>query len=450
MALKEELRDELLEHKAFMNYIGFSNYIAATWWEIIRNWGATFIVNFDGTDYKVVPPELPAVEKEKVFSNERISDLGRVKILVLQYFKNSVPELFRGISVQRGGMTILRLPVSAEETIKNKIYGYCTFDEDLELELKKVELPNHFGFGSKRAWNHTKEYIKRKTDEFVQEISPIKKREIALPQDLVDRAVRIVNDLVRQYAPELAGELIRSGGQGVTKGGGKKREVPPIRIDIFWGNTRKLEYDGSLITECELVNDTDTATKLQLKIEIRHEEGYLKLNPRYAITLDSNKREKINIPLVDFQESIDKAGEYKATAALENEDGKEIHRRSFTFYLHEEPPAPKGKVFLSTMRFLYGKGKPFERRKQLPLTDKGILYITFDHPDFTHVREIAYSKKAQKQELFLYTIKCGIDEAVQKLLEFRYNEGQLDTDEIRVIKDKCDAMYYDAVLSPIA
>ena len=68
--------------------------------------------------------------------------------------------------MQRGGMTIVRLPVPAEETIKNKIYGYCTFDEDLELELKRVEFPNHFGFMSKKAWNHTKEYIRRKIYNF--------------------------------------------------------------------------------------------------------------------------------------------------------------------------------------------------------------------------------------------------------------------------------------------
>jgi hypothetical protein len=303
---------------------------------------------------------------------------------------------------------------------------------------------------NKKAWNHAKEYIRRKSDAFVQEISPIKKKEITLPQDLIERAVRIVNDLVRQYAPELAGEVIRSGGHGKTEGDGKKREVPKIRIDTFWGSARKLEYDESLITNCELVNDTDNAAKLQLEMEIRHEEDTRKFNAKYAIDLDGNKKERIDIPLVDFQENIDKPGEYKATAILTNGAGIEPHKRSFTFYLHEEPPPPRGRVFLNTMRFLYGKGKPFERRRQLPLTDKGVLYIVFDHADFTHVRELAGSKKAQKHEVFLYAIKCGIDEAIQKLLEFRYNEGQLDTDEISVIKDTCDAMYYDAVLTPTA
>jgi len=444
MDLKPELRDELLDYKAFMNFI------AATWWEIIRNWGATFIVNFDGADHKVGLPELPVAEKERVFPNEKISNLGRVKKLVLRYCKNEVPELFRGIAVQRGGMTILRLPVSAEETIKNKIYGYCTFDEDLELELKKVEFPNHFGFRNKRAWNHTKEYIRRRSDEFVQEISPVKKKEITLPQDLIARAVLIVNNLVREYAPELAAEVTGpSGGNKPVEKPYGKRTIPDIRIDTFRGNDRKLEYDESLITECELVNDTEHEAKILLQIEIKHEEGDLKFNVKYTIKLDENARKRIDIPLVDFQEGVDKPGEYNATAVLGDGEGT-LHRRSFTFYLHEEPPPPRGRVFLSTMAFTYGKGTPLERKKHLPVTEKGLLRIIYDHPDFIHVRELTGSRKARMHEIFLYAIKCGVDEAVQKLLEFRYNEGQLDVDEIRVIKHKCDAMYYDAVLSPIA
>jgi hypothetical protein len=39
MDVKKELSEELLDKKTFVNYI------AATWWEIIRNWDATFTVN---------------------------------------------------------------------------------------------------------------------------------------------------------------------------------------------------------------------------------------------------------------------------------------------------------------------------------------------------------------------------------------------------------------------
>ena len=446
MNVKEELKEELLNYKAFMNYI------AATWWEIIRDYNATFIVNFDGTERQVALAKLPAVKKEKKIHTEKVGNLGRIKNLELYYCEDEVPELLRGVAVQRGGMTIFRLPVIADESIKNKIYGYCNFDKDLESELKKVEFPNHFGFRNKRAWNHTKEYIRRKLDDFVQEVSPIRKKEITLSQDLIATAVRIINDLVREYAPELAGEVTHRGGSGEkdVKSPYGPREVPKIRIDTFRGNARKLEYDESLITECELVNDTANEAKVPLQIEIKHEEGSLKLNPKYAITLDANARKKIDIPLVDFQEDIDKPGEYKATAVLENGEGKELHKRSFTFYLHEEPPSPMGKVFLNTMGFLRGKDKPYERQKQLPLTDKWVLYINFDHPDFAHARQQARSSKARNQEIVLYSVKCGIDEAVQKLLELRYNEGQLDVDEMRGIKNKCDAMYHDAVLKSVA
>jgi len=446
MDLKPDLRDELLDYKEFMNHI------AKTWWEIIRNWNATFIVNFDGIERTVDLPQLPAVEKEKAFTNEKISDLGRIKKLALHYCKNEVPTQLRGVAVQRGGMTILRLPVSADEAIKNRIYGYCTFDEDLELELKRVEFPNHFGFASKRAWNHVKEYVRRKSDEFVQEISPVRKREVGLSQDLVEQAVRIVNDLVKEYAPELASDATGSGGKqpDPNKPRPPKPPPPPIRIDVFRGNARKLEYDESLITECELINDTADEARVLLQMEIRNEEDNLKFNPKYTLQLAHNSRKGIDIPLVDFQENIDKPGEYKGTAVLANAKGEEIHRRSFTFYLHEEPPPPKGKVFLSKIGFLLGKGKPYERQKQLQLTDKGVLYVNFDHPDLVHVREQARSSKARNHEIVLYSVKCGIDEAVQKLLELRYNEGQLDGDEIREIKRKCDAMYYDAVLISVA
>jgi len=371
MDIKKELLEELLDYKTFINYI------AATWWEIIRNRNVTFIVNFDGIDRQVELPKLPSVKKEKVFPGDKIGDLGKIRNLRLYYCEDEVPDLWKGIAVQRGGMTILRVPVAAEESIKNKIHGYCNFDDDLELELKKEEFPNHFGFSNKRAWNHVKEYIRSKSDAFVQEISPIRKREVTVSQDLVDQAVRIVNDLVREYAPEVVAEITRP------KGRGKKdvenpigpRPIVPIRIDAFRGNARKLEYDGALVTECELVNDTVDEAELLLLIVIEHEGGYSKSNNKYKILMEHNRTRRIDIPVEDFKENRDEAGEYTATAVLRTKEGEELHRRSFTFYLHEDPPPPKGKVFLGTMVFSKGWGTPLEKKKQLPVTEKGALRI---------------------------------------------------------------------------
>jgi len=440
MNVKKELLDELLDYKTFMRYI------SATWWEIIRNWGSEFIVNFDGVDRKVELPEYPQVRKERKYQNDKIRDLGRVRNYILRHCEEEVPEYLRGVAVQRGGMTILRLSVSADESIKNRIYGYCDFDDAMEAELKRVENPNHFGFSNKRAWNYTREYLRRKLDDFIQEISP-KKRTVEIDQDLINEAVKMINNLINEYAPELTPEVTGLGGVRPPKP--PKLPVPPlpIRIDVFRGNSKKLDYDETLIIDCELVNETAHDVELSLGIEIKHVSRTVKHNSKYKMTVESSSRKKVDLPLIDFIEGKDVPGEYKATALLKSMDDSNVEQtKSFTFYLHEEPPE-KGKAFLRHIRFLPGKNKPFERQKQLPITDKGVLYIVWDHPDFLHARNRAGSrKKAICQEILIYSVKCGIDAAVQKLFELKNNENQLDIDEIRRIKNRCDEMYYDAVV----
>jgi len=115
MNIKPEFKDELLDCRSFMRFI------VSTWWEIIRNDNATFIVNFDGVDRQVTLLDLPEIVKDKHFENERIKEIGKIRNLVLQYCKDEIPEEFRGLAIQRGGMTILRLPISAEESIKNSV-----------------------------------------------------------------------------------------------------------------------------------------------------------------------------------------------------------------------------------------------------------------------------------------------------------------------------------------
>ena len=138
--------------------------------------------------------------------------------------------------------------------------------------------------------------------------------------------MRIVNDLVREYAPELATEAIGTKGKVQMP----RRSLtflpnhpPIIRIDSFRGNERKLEYDESLITGCELVNDTTDDANVQLQIDMRHEEGTFKIQSQNIIsTRPLILRKEIDIPLVDFEENTDKPGEYIATAILADSEGK--------------------------------------------------------------------------------------------------------------------------------
>jgi len=445
MDIKKELLEELLDHRTFMKYI------AATWWETIRNWNLVFIVNFDGVDRQVTLPELPRAKKSKQFTNARINNMGKIRNLVLYYCEDEVPMEWRGIAVQRGRMSVLRLPIVAEESIKNKIYGYCNFDDSLQMELKKCEFPNHFGFRSKKAWNHVREYIRHKVNDFLLEITPRKKK-IEIAADILEKAVKLVNNLVGEYAPELL--------SGPSHPPIDVPPPPPLRIGIFRPNQRKFEYNETLLIDCEVVNETEKNRNFLLGVVIKRKGGAEKYKSRYNIDITAKTRKKIDIPLIDFDESNDKAGEYWAKAILIDPDTEEkIDKRGFTFYLHEEPPVlppgpGKGRAFMSYFRFLRGK-KPdgtmhyFAKWKNLPITDKGIIWVVGDHPDFIRVRELAVSKRARNKENLLYCAKCGIDEAFRKLLELRYADNRLDPDEIKRIKNICDEMIYEGVLRAV-
>lgn len=439
MDIKKELIEDLL------NYNEFMKYIASTWWEIIRDFGATFIVDFNGVERKVSSPEFPKVIKEMFLESEKIKTFGKIKTLKLFYCDGVIPDHFRGVSIQRGGMTIIKLSVNAEDSIKSKIYGYCNFDDELESELKKVEQPNHFGFTNKRVWNHTKDYIIRKIEEFVQEITP-KKQKIEIEERALNEAAKIVNDLFAQYAPEIAERprgIIPTHRQKTDR---LPKEKPLIRIDVFRGNGKKFEYNESLKTECEIVNETDSKKDLYFYLEIRHKSGDMKHKAKYSIVINSSERYSLNIPLIDFDEKKDKKGEYKVEGVLKDSKGnEEFHKRSFTFYIEEEPP-PIGKAFMAKFEIIAtGKKLFFERWRNLPINDKGIIRVIWDHPDFVHVREKTSSKKNKKIEIFLYLIKIGIDEGIKELTVFKHNEDILDLEVIKHMYSIRDEMYFDAV-----
>jgi hypothetical protein len=438
MNVKKELLEDLL------NYNEFIKYIVSTWWEIMRNYEATFIVDFNGVERKVSLPEFPKVVKENHFEGVRIKDFGKIKNLRLFYCNNKVPEHFNGIAIQRGGMTIIRLSVKAEDSIKAKIYGYCNFDEKLESELKKVEQPNHFGFTNKREWNHTKEYIIGKVDEFVQEITP-KKQKVMIEDKFLNEAAKIVNELFAQYAPELAdspkGRIPRP-----PKPSKPPKPKLPVRIDVFRGNAKEFKYNETLKTECEIINETDLKKELYFYLEISHKRGAIKHKAKYFVEIDTSGRYTFNIPLIDFNEKIDKKGEYKAVGILkESKSNEQLDKRSFSFYLEQEPPPP-GKAFMAKFDIIVtAKNLFFEKWRNLPINDKGTIRVIWDHPDFVHVRERRSSKKAQKIEIFLYLIKIGLDEGIKELTVFKNNENILDLDEIKRLYNIRDEMYFDAV-----
>jgi len=433
--VKKELLEELLNVRSFISYI------ASTWWEIIRDWDAEIIVNLDGVDRKVVKEEFPSVQDKIILKNIKIENFGEVKNFEIRFHKDEVSEMYRGISIQRAGMSIIRLqPSGVSEEIKNKICGYCNFGESLEEELKNAENPNHFGFRNVKVWNHIKDFILVKLDEFVQKISP-KKSEIQVKIQIVNEAIKAINNLVRQYAPDLL-ETEKTLG-GVTEGGISPPPKPLIRIDSFFGDQRVLKFDQSLRVTCEIVNETENSEDLELTFIVKNKKGNVKVKERFEFSLDSFKRTKIHIPLIDFNEGSDEKGEYIAKGVLSDKLGSEIHTRSFTFYLEQEPPLSKGKGFIKQIKYVYGRGQVFEKWRNLPITD-GVLRVVWDHPDFLRIREKS-KPRTKGKEIYLYSVQRGLDEAIKLLLVKNYKNEELTEELIKEVLRKRDEMYYDSV-----
>jgi len=440
--IKDDLKSELL------NADRFEAYIIASFWEIIRNYNATFTINFDGKGKVVVPPDLPFIDKEKHYQDEEIKGLGKIKNLVFRHCKDEVSPFFQGVAIQRDGMTIKRIPVRAEESFKKRIYGYCNFDENLELELKKCELPNHMDFSNKRVWNHVREYVERRLDSFVLELYP-KKEGVYADKKILDEAVRLSNRLISQYIPELAEGNVAPGGTRQTSGGKGPVEHPrkPIRIASFGPNSRKVEYGETLVTDCSVINETSKFIELMLTFKVwHHESSSIKHSSKYSFSLNRQTRKSVDIPLLDFDKKIDQPGKYVAETALETKKGEELDSRRYLFYVHEDPPP--GKSFVSRYPLALGKGLPFERWRNLPINQQGEIHIIWDNPEFVRIRERARlkSKKLEGKEIMLYATKCGMDEAVRKLLERRLTEGKLSTDSLKEIKDIHHELIYAANL----
>lgn len=90
----------------------------------------------------------------------------------------------------------------------------------------------------------------------------------------------------------------------------------------------------------------------------------------------------------------------------------------------------------------------FAKWRNLPVetSQKGVLYVVWDHPEFVRARQLTGSKKERGRGIMLYCAQCSINEAFRKLLELRYADNRLDADEIRKIKNLCDEMIYEAVI----
>lgn len=342
------------------------SFVSNSRWETIKKHEAKIFVD-DGKEkkYATLPywyeNNLKGVE-EKEFPPEVIKEgtSYKIKRLVLRYAPNlNVPDSVRGIAIQRGGMTIERIP--AEELVKEQgmtdIYGWLEMEsKPLEEEMKiKCEGPEHFDFGwTINPARYLRSYIQWKIRDFAKDLKIIdseqaKKNKIQKTAE--EEALKLLTPLFKKL-----------GLFGKHKGKRKKKEHvrktnEPLRLSVpdiqFPRENKRVNY-GEKIQNAYVVpiNEFGESILVLIRVFIVSADGKAEMLQEKEINLQKGDGPKIGADEIVVSKKFTTGG-YSLRArmiALETKDkplpdGTKIEkgtilyeRINHKFYVEMDPP----------------------------------------------------------------------------------------------------------------
>lgn len=131
-------------------------YIQSTWWEILEKNKADIRIIEKGKERRIGISVFLPVNKmgvKEIYESPLIElpkypGLKIKKISLCYLGEKDVPEYYKGIAIQRGGMVIERLPTVEllDEDFSSKIYGTVEMESKLESEMHGLEGPEHYNF----------------------------------------------------------------------------------------------------------------------------------------------------------------------------------------------------------------------------------------------------------------------------------------------------------------
>ena len=293
------------------------SFISNSRWETIKKYEAKIFVD-DGKEkkYATLPywyeNNVKGIE-EKEFPPEIIKEGTQYKIkrLVLRYAPNlNVPDSVRGVAIQRGGMTIERIP--AEELVKEQgmtdIYGWVEMESNpLEEEMKiNCEGPEHFNFGwTQNPARYLRSYIQRKIRKFAEDLKifdseQAKKNKIQKTAE--DEALKLLAPLFKKLG--LSG-----------KHRGKKRkkestrkENEPLRLSVpdiqFPRDNKRVNYGEKIQgTYVIPINEFGESILVLVRVFVVSADGKTELLQEKEINLHKGEGKRCRVKLNCKEES---------------------------------------------------------------------------------------------------------------------------------------------------
>ena len=346
---------------------GFLSNIETSWWEIIKKYEAKIFVDDGGTKKYV---ELTNwydedLEKSKEFPPENIGlNDYRIKRLVLRYAPDTnMPDSVRGIAIQRGGMTIERIPIEdlARERGMNDIYGWLEMEKTLEEDMKEnCEGPEHFNFTwtinpARRLRNWLKPRVRVFAEELKLNESEQKKKSKA-QKAAEEQAVKLLTPQFRELG--LHGKYKGLGRTSRTGHKRKKNELLRLSTPDYKlprNDTKRVNYgekiEGAYVVP---INDLNEDVLVSISVRVVSDNNRTILSNQEEINLCQGKSpRKIGPGQLFISREEYKPGGYflrGRMVAKESKDivlldgskirkGKTLYKRiNHRFYVEADPP----------------------------------------------------------------------------------------------------------------
>lgn len=393
------------------------SFISHSRWETIKKYKAKIFVD-DQREKKYVDypfwydDEIKGVSSKK-FSRSLIKSGTdyKIKKLVLRYAPNlDLPELIRGIAIQRGGMTIERLLADNlvhEEGVRN-VFGWVEMEGNpLEEEMLRLcEGPEHFGF----SWNikpakYLKEFIGSRIREFAKELKIIDSE-----QAKKNRIQKVAEeDALKKLTPlfKKLNFLGKHKGKRTRKNLGRK-EDELLRLSVsdikFPRENRRVNYGDKIMgTYVIPINELCDSILVLIRVLILSSDGKTEIIKEKEIKLHRGRGSKIGIDYLLISEKYPK-GNYSFRAkmiSLEDVDqtlpnGKKIEKGTILyervnqkFYVETDPP--ESGPFKIEPRGREDKGYLFEWESE---DDGYLIFYNELHPKIipllSNVEELTY------------------------------------------------------------
>lgn len=412
------------------------DFIKSTWWEILEKYKASIEIVLNGKSRKIENCQILPVNKMQIKETYHSGLIKlpknnelKIKNISLCYLGDKdIPEFYKGISIQRGGMAIERYQTEKliDEEFSEKIFGSIEMESELESEMHKHEGPEHCDF----RWVENPpaiilKIIKQEIKKFAQKFKLIEYENIHVDKKQRETELNTLKEL-NDFANKIG--LKGLGWKNKKRDVEKRDDNKQLRLSFsdfeLPGISPRVEV-GDLIKGAYVkpINETDKNIQVLVRIFILNESKKELCIQEKVIKLSNTTIEKIGWEEIKISE-IYTLGKYIIRAkliSLENinikdeinyEKGDEIYIASRSFYVGIDPKSKglfediKAQKDLSKDKYIWveesNSGEGF------------ILYYNLLHPI---IKKLMDKDQDSLKELW-------IREGLIYLLQIRFSEDQ--------------------------